>query len=297
MRRARRLFATAVAIASNSLMLAQGLKIDHVTAAGRDLRLMMQALHTVGLPSEYGGPHANHATEMAITSFPDGSYLELIAIQRRADPVALAAHPWHAFLEGNAGPCAWATRPTDIESEMQRLRAESIAVGALQKDGRQRPDHVQLDWETVGVGPNRGTFFPFLIHDITPRERRAYPSGKPTVANWSGIAKIVIGVRDLEGAVAQFQRAYSLAAPERQEDADFGARLVWFPGTPVVLATPLTSGSWLDARIRRFGDGPSAFVLARGKKAAYSVKRGSEWFGKQIAWFNVEALGWHLGEE
>src|SRR5580704_17844083 len=107
-------------------MLAQELKVDHVTVAGRDLRAMMQALHTAGIPSEYGGPHANHATEMAITSFPDGSYLELIAIQKRADAAALAAHYWHAFLDGNAGPCAWAIRPADIAAEMERLRAASI---------------------------------------------------------------------------------------------------------------------------------------------------------------------------
>lgn len=287
----------AVAFIAVLPMLAQELKVDHVTVAGRDLRYMMQALHRAGIPSEYGGPHANHATEMAITSFPDGSYLELIAIQRRADPAALAAHPWHVFLEGNAGPCAWATRPPDIAAEMERLRAASVPVSALQRDGRKRPDAVELEWETVGVGPNRGTFFPFLIHDFTPRERRAYPSGKPTVANWSGIAKVVIAVRDLDGAIAQFQRAYSLAAPERQDDADFGARLAWFRGTPVVLATPLTSGSWIETRIRRFGDGPSAFVLARGKKAAYAVKRGSNWFGKQVAWFDAASLGWYLGEE
>lgn len=278
-------------------MLAQELKVDHVTVAGRDLRAMMEALHTAGIPSEYGGPHANHATEMAITSFPDGSYLELIAIQRHADPAALAAHYWHAFLDGNAGPCAWATRPADIAAEMERLRAASIPVSGLKKDGRQRPDAVQLEWETAAVGPNRGTFFPFMIRDFTPRERRVFPSGKPTVANWSGIAKVVIAVRDLDGAVAQFQRAYGLPAPERHEDADFGAKLAWFRGTPVVLATPLSSGSWLDARIRRFGDGPCAFVLARGKKAAYSVKRGSDWFGKQVAWFNPSSLGWYLGEE
>ena len=31
---------------------------------------------------------------MALASFPDGSYLELIAIQPKADPAALAAHYW-----------------------------------------------------------------------------------------------------------------------------------------------------------------------------------------------------------
>ena len=70
------------------------LTIDHVTVAGKDLKAMRASLAAAGVQSEYGGPHSNHATEMALTSFPDGSYLELIAIQPNADPKALAAHYW-----------------------------------------------------------------------------------------------------------------------------------------------------------------------------------------------------------
>lgn len=278
-------------------MLGQELHIDHVTVAGHDLRAMMEALHRVGIPSQDGGAHANHATEMALTSFPDGSYLELIAIQRRADPRAVAAHEWHSFLEANAGPCAWAVRPPDISAEIERLRVTSVAVTEARKNGRLRPDGVQLEWETAQVGAGNGTFFPFLIHDFTPRDARAFPSGKPTSANWSGIDRVVIGVGDLEAAIAQFQHAYGLPAPERQDAADFGAKLAWFRGTPVILASPLQAGSWLDGRVRRFGDGPCAFILGRGKKSAFSIQRGSSWFGKQVAWFNAETLGWHLGEE
>ena len=106
-------------------MLAE-LKVDHVTVAGRDLRAMQRALRAVGLPTEDGGPHSNHATEMALLSFPDGSYLELIAIQPQADPAAVAAHAWRKFLEGDAGPCAWAVRPADITAAVQRLHAENF---------------------------------------------------------------------------------------------------------------------------------------------------------------------------
>ncbi len=287
----------AVPLLASIPIMSQELKVDHVTVAGRELRAMMQALHAIGIASEYGGPHANHATEMALTSFEDGSYLELIAIQRQADPAAVAAHYWRPFLAGNAGPCAWAVRPPDISAELERLRAASVPVTDLRKDGRLRPDRVQLEWESAGVGPNRGTFFPFLIHDFTPHERRVFPNGKPTVLNWSGIAKVVIGTHDLEAAINEFERAYNLPAPEREYDPAFGAKLAWFRGTPVVLATPLSPNSWLGARIKSFGDGPCAFVLARAKKAAYSIKRGSDWFGKPIAWFDPSTLGWHLGEE
>ncbi len=63
------------------MLAAADLTIDHVTVAGKDLKAMQAALTALGIPTEYGGPHSNHATEMALTSFPDGSYLELIAIR------------------------------------------------------------------------------------------------------------------------------------------------------------------------------------------------------------------------
>src|ERR1700757_1884347 len=131
------------------LLGAAELTIDHVTVAGKDLKAMRASLAAAGIQSEYGGPHSNHATEMALTSFPDGSYLELIAIQPKAEPDALAAHEWHKFLESDGGPCAWAIRPADFSAEVDRLRAAKIAVTDPRKNGRRRPDGVQLDWETA----------------------------------------------------------------------------------------------------------------------------------------------------
>ncbi len=252
-------------------MLPQQLKVDHVTIAGRDLGAMRRALEAAGLPSENGGPHSNHATEMALTSFPDGSYLELIAIQPQADPAALAAQAWSKFLKDDGGPCAWA------------IRADDLGAGGI-RNGRRRPDGVQLEWETTEIG-GRGTFFPFLIHDLTPRELRAYPSGKPLVTNLTGVAKVFLAVKDLDAASAQFERAYSLPAPERRDDSAFGAKLAWFKGTPVVLATPLTPQSWLTERLQRYGEAPCAFVLGRVKRQ------------KQITWLDSATLGWHLGLE
>src|SRR5579875_1050418 len=93
---------------------AADLRIDHVTVAGPDLSPMAAQLEAVGIHVEPGGPHGNQATEMSIASFPDGSYIELIARQTNFDPAMLAQHPWKPFIEGNAGPCAWAVRPRDF---------------------------------------------------------------------------------------------------------------------------------------------------------------------------------------
>src|SRR5271168_2824586 len=99
---------------------AADLKIDHATVCGANVDALRKALTAaMNLPSEYGGPHSNHATEMALVSFPDGSYLELMGIQAKPDPAAVAAHVWSRFLQNNAGPCAFALRATDINAEVR----------------------------------------------------------------------------------------------------------------------------------------------------------------------------------
>jgi len=296
-----KLLAITALLLSTSLSAAE-LTVDHVSVAGRDLKQMQARLAALGIPSEFGGPHSNHATQMALTSFPDGSYLELIALQDKPDEKAVAAHYWSRQIRGNAGPAAWAVRANDTEAEVKRLRAAGIEV-TLQRSGRERPDGRRLEWEAspVGPGPN-GVFFPFLIHDFTAREARVFPKGRPATRDFSGVKRVVIAVRDLKLSVARYRQAYGLPEPMTQLDASFGARLAWFRGTPVVLAEPLDTQSWVARRIQRFGDGPCAFVLGKRedgapRRAAYQTATRSGWFGVPISWFDSGRLGWHLGFE
>jgi hypothetical protein len=262
------------------------LKIDHVTVAGAKLEAMREAFTAAtGLPTEYGGKHANHATEMALSSFADGSYVELMGIQTQADPAAVAAHEWRKFLENNAGPCAFAIRPG--------ARVAMAAKGP-QRNGRTRPDGTRLEWEITDIGAGiRGTFFPFLIRDLTPRENRAYLKGKPSTDQVMGIARVVVGVRDLEAAIVLYRRAFELPAPRKERHAEFGADLAWFEGTPIVLAQGLADDSWLTQRVRKFGEGPSAFVLQSA--GGLTGATASRWFGATIVWTNEQRLGWRLG--
>ena len=277
---------------------ATDLKIDHATVAGAHLDTMRQAFSAAtGIQTEYGGPHSNHATEMALASFPDGSYIELMGVQPAHDPAALAAHTWSKFLRYNGGPCAFALRVPDVTAEVNRLKAAGIPVGAPERSGRTRPDGVALSWETADVGPGpRGSLFPFLIRDFTPRQNRVNPQGKPTTTRFSGILRVVIGVSDLEDAVAQYQRAFGLPEPRRDRDNEFGAELAWFEGTPVVLAKGLTPDSWLARRVDQFGDAPCAFVLG-ATSGLMGAARHSDWFGHTILWANETRLGWRLGME
>lgn len=280
-----------ILLASLELRAAE-LTVDHVSVAGTDLKQMQTRLAALGIPSEYGGPHSNHATQMALTSFPDGSYLELIALQDQPDAKAVAAHYWSKQILGNAGPAAWAVRAKNMAAEVERLRAAGIVVSAPVRSGRARPDGTQLAWEAARVGPEpNGTFFPFLIRDFTPREARAFPEGKPATRNFSGIRYVVIAVRDLKASSARFRQAYALHAPVELEDAKFGARVAVFAGTPVMLAEPLTAQSWIAERIERFGEGPCAFVLGKFEKS--TPKMG--WAA--ITWYDSAKLGWHLGFE
>src|SRR5580658_10260494 len=110
--------------------------VDHVTIAGRDLKAMRAEFAAAGIRTEYGGKHTNGLTEMALASFADGSYLELIAAQ---DPrTGAASHYWGKFIDADGGPCAWAIGVDDLDNAAARLHA------TVNASGRARPDGVAL---------------------------------------------------------------------------------------------------------------------------------------------------------
>lgn len=266
----------------------QQLKVDHVTVAGRDLKQMQAMFASVRFPTQYGGKHTNGLSEMALKSFADGSYLELIAAQK---PTGAAGHYWAKFIDDNAGPCAWAVSVDDIAAPEQRLKSIGIPVEATE-GGRARPDGVTLAWETLRIGSApQGTFFPFLIHDITPRDRRAFPQGKPTSPDISGVVWVVIGVRDLPSAIEQYRKVFQLPEPAFQNDPTLGARLAAFPDSPVILAGALNAESWLAHRLSQFGDAPCAFVIASNGKGDFMTRGSSTWFDYSFQWLDPEKLG------
>jgi len=101
-------------------------------------------------------------------------------------------------------------------------------------------------------------------------------------------------VKDLDAAIALYRRAYGLGAPQQQTDPAFGAKLVWFPDTPVILAAPDNAQSWLATRLQKFGEVPCAFILGAGKNPPAAK---TNWFGKAVTWLAPDTLGWRLGVE
>jgi len=139
-----------------------------------------------------------------------------------------------------------------------------------------------------------------MIQDKTPRELRVKPSASIKGSALTGIAVVVIGVKDLDAATGSFRKAYGLDEPKIEEHKEFGAKLAYFPGTPVMLATPLDSSSWLTARLAKFGESPVAYLLGTSDfgAAAKKYSAGSEtaWFGKKVAWFDERKVsGARLG--
>jgi hypothetical protein len=270
--------------------------VDHVTVAGTDLRRMQAALKQVGLRTVYGGAHRYGGTEMAIAGFPDGSYLELLALDPNAHPQVAERHPWARFLKGDAGPCAWAVCAEDLDAEMKRLRLSGIAVAGPTANGRMRPDGVRLQWETAAPGAGApGSFFPFLIHDVTPRNLRAAPPGAPPSQQYRGIARVVLAVRNLDTAMVRYRQAFGLANAIRHADPAFGAELAVPAKVPFVLAQPFDADSWLMPRLEQFGETPCAVLLEAAHPQRQMAEIHSRWFDLQIHWFDSTTLGWRLG--
>jgi Glyoxalase-like domain len=280
------------------LLCAAQIRIDHVSIAGRAITELRAHLATIGIASEPGGRHTNRATEMEMVSFPDGSYLELIGIQANPDPAALAAHPWSALMRSEAGPAAWAARVKDFEAEVTRLRSVGVTVQLDPRGGRERSDGVRLEWQTAHILlQDSGRVFPFLIQDVTPRARRAFPSGHPSTKDFEGIRYIVIAVRDLKQGIDRYHTAFGVPPPIKQVHHEFGAQLALLGAMPVILAAPISADSPLQKRLDAVGEGPVAVVLTGRNAERFKVVHRARWFGKDVSWFDEAVLGWRLGFE
>jgi len=274
------------------------LNIDHVSVCGSDLETMRQAFAAVGLTTDYGGLHATDGTHMALVGFDDGSYIELIAPEGAGQGNGSG---WGKLMADNAGPCAWAVEPKDIGDEAARLKTIGIPVVGPTLGSRKKPDGMAVEWDLANVGTGApGATLPLLIQDRTPREWRVVVSKSVEGSGISGVDIAVVGVSDLNAAVALFRKAYGWAAPMIEDHGDFDAKLAYFPGEPVILAAPAGGHSWLADRLQKNGESPAAYLLATrdlnlGVKK-FHLSGTKNWFGQRVAWFDAKKLsGVRLG--
>ena len=274
------------------------IKVDHASVCGSNLNTLQDGFASVGLKTDFGGPHAHGGTQMALLGFDDGSYLELIAPQKAGITVDSG---WAKMIASNAGPCAWAIGSHDLKGDLARFKHEGLPADGPAPGSRTRPDGKVIEWETAMVGSAApGSTLPFMIQDKTPRELRVQPSASVKGSPVTGIAVVILGVNDLDAASTLFRRAYGWNAPTFEDHPEFGTRLAYFPGSPVILATPLGEHSWLRGRLQALGESPVAYLLGTPDLAAastrYTLSSQSKWFGRSLAWFDAAKLnGLRLG--
>jgi len=294
------LAAIAVILISQFAMAQEGktttLLLDHVSICGANLDALRHAFGDAGIASDLLGPQADGATQAAILGFDDGSYIELVAPM---NPGAAAGSGWAKFMSDEEVPCAWTVGTNSLQEDVDRLKQAGIAVTAPARGNRKRADGMSLEWTTADVGSTTpGAILPSIIEDQTPRAWRAPVSASVKGAPVTGIANVVLGVNNLEAAVALFHKAYGWSDPLIENQRDFG-KVAYFPGEPVILAAP-TGGGWLADRIAKYGESPVAYLLnARDFAAAlkkYKLSGGKTWFGQKVAWFDIDKLkGYRLG--
>jgi hypothetical protein len=289
----RRLFEAALvfsvlSLLSYSAMAQTMLDLDHVSICGSDLDALRQAFTNVGLTPDFGGPHGNGVTQMALIGFDDQSYIELIAPVK---PGVTEGSDWAKFITDNAGACAWAVGTNVLLQDVDRLKKAGITVAEPKRGSRKRADGMNVEWMTAQVGPGApGSMLPFIIEDQTPRAWRVQTSDSVKGSPLGGLDLVIVGVNNLDASIALFRKAYGWSEPLTETQKDFG-KLAYFPGQPVILAS---GGGWVSDRVGRFGEGPVAYLLSTKDFSAatkkYKLSGGKTWFAQKVAWFDASKI-------
>jgi hypothetical protein len=272
------------------------LELDHVSICGSNLDALRQDFTDVGLTADLGGPHGNGITQMASIGFDDGTYIELIAPIK---PGATAGSDWSKFMSEDAVTCAWAVGTNVLLQEVDRLKKAGVAVKGPDSGSRKRPDGMSIEWKTADVGNGTpGSTLPFAIEDETPRAWRVQISASVQGSPLTGVENVVLGVNNLDAAIALLKKAYGWSDPLLETQKDIG-KMAYFPGEPVILAAP-AGGGWLADRLAKYGESPVAYLLASrdfaGAVKKYKLSGNKSWFGQKVVWFDAGKIkGVRLG--
>ena len=270
------------------------LALDHVPFACSDLDEMTHTFDRLGLGLDYGGPISQMNTHNAILVFEDGTFLEVISGIGDEPP-----RQWPREIDRDAGPCAWCVEVPDVYEELQRILRLGIAVHGPKHRYREEPSGARPEWDHGNIGsPEEHQKFPFIAAGRTPRTYRESPSQSVSDGLLRGIGEIVIGVKDLQKATADFRQLYHLPRPVHGVDDGFGARLASFPNEVLTLAEPL-DGSELADRISTYGEIPCACFIETTdlERAAntYPDTGEFEWISGSATWFDSTELAGRLG--
>jgi hypothetical protein len=126
-------------------------QIDHIMLGIDDLDRGVQAFEqATGVKPVYGGKHPR-GTHNALVSLGDGTYVEIIAVQKGVKPpddyTGLAQ--LHTLT-----PIGWAVSSKDGAQLRSRLEAAGMAVTEAAPGSRTTPAGKTLSWQTFGLKDN-----------------------------------------------------------------------------------------------------------------------------------------------
>lgn len=243
-------------------------QLDHIVILVNDLQRTITDYTKLGFTTAAGGEHPGGVTHNALVAFSDGAYLELIAFKRPDEE-----HRWWRIGQRSGeGLVDFALLPGDIEQDIADARERGLELEGPIEGGRLRPDGVKLEWQTAR--PPSGDL-PFLCGDRTPRNLRVPEGAAHRHANGTtGVARLTIGVEDLEASIGHYHALLDSSAPGgklnfQQSDVD-GIRSATFllGTTQITLASPNGSDSTpseeataLRTQLETRGPGPFAITF------------------------------------
>jgi Glyoxalase-like domain len=126
-------------------------QIDHILLGIDDLERGMQAFEqATGVKPVSGGKHPR-GTHNALASLGDGTYVEIIAVQKGIEPPEDFAglEQLHTLT-----PIGWAVSSRDSAQLRSRLEAAGMAVTEAAPGSRITPAGKTLSWQTFGLKDN-----------------------------------------------------------------------------------------------------------------------------------------------
>jgi catechol 2,3-dioxygenase-like lactoylglutathione lyase family enzyme len=161
-------------------------RLDHLVILVRDLEEAVEDYGGLGFRVTPGGEHADGLTRNALVPFRDGAYLELVSF---IDPEDMGLVDYCAASDG-------------LREDVERLRGLGFEVDGPHDGGRRLPGGEEIRWRSASIGQNERVL-PFLIEDVTPREKRV-PGGRaadhPNGA--TGIPRLELSAPDTRKASA-----------------------------------------------------------------------------------------------
>ncbi len=243
------------------------IRLDHLVVLVHDLGRATTDYESLGFRVTSGGEHADGLTRNALIPFKDGTYLELVAFLDRDDP---RDNLWGWRSAGAFGLIDWCVASDDLQAQIRTLAKYGLEAGDPFAGGRRLPNGTELKWRTLRF-TQEGRALPFLIKDLTPRERRV--PGGPALEHpngVTGIAGLTIAVADLDQSAALFGALSGEEEVARRSVQDLHAVEYELRAGPhaIGLVAPTEQRGPIQGHLDARGPGPFGITLTTNKEGS-----------------------------